>query len=236
MARGDGASASGARKRPRMSRAGRASMGTAIAGAGGAMTAALPHHNAAFAPGLTADDVHGPINLLRLNGHRDPGRYAVVPEETQVLFDKDPEHDTLLWYPAPPLDGPTQVARQKNTLVKAPLHSLDYLYERIVKQQEQTAESAPAVGTQNALPEVEPPAKSKASSKRGKATRKRKAPTAAHAGESSAAIEHSEGEASNVHLLVEDNAEEVLSEGEAETQLLRSLQALAPRVPHPREE
>ncbi|KAE8210766.1 hypothetical protein CF327_g5408 [Tilletia walkeri] len=230
MARGDDTNASGSRKRPRLSRAGRASMGAVAGSANPAV--ALPHHNSAvFGPGLSADDVHGPLNLLRVNGHRDPGRYAIVPEETQVLFDKDPEQDTLLWFPAPPMDGPTQVARQKFTFVNAPLHSLDYMYQRIVQQQEQqrtASESALLVAPQDALAEVEPPTKNKSTHKRGKNSRKRKAPAVAHAGVAQAASDQVEEEVSNGRDLVDDHNEELLSQEEAEALLLRGIQALNP--------
>ncbi|KAK0524070.1 hypothetical protein OC835_006046 [Tilletia horrida] len=241
MARGDDAQASGARKRPRTSRTSTgASAGAGRIGAG-AGTAIHPHyhhqhghphgaplpHSLALTPGLSADDLHGPINLLRVNGHREPGRYAVVPEETQALFDKDPELDALLWFPAPPLDGPTQVKRQRYTLLRPPVHSLDYLYERIVQQQKEKEQQQQHQPASSVPADPEPVSKGKSSQKRGKSSKKRKAPAAARAGQKAAPEPVDSGDAAAPNVTDADVAEEIIAEEEAERLLLTSLQTLA---------
>ncbi|KAL9935142.1 hypothetical protein V8E36_006218 [Tilletia maclaganii] len=227
MAREDEAHAPNARKRARRS-----------------SPTARSYHPASTGAGLTASDLHSPLNLLRLNGHRDPGRYIVVPEETQALFDKDPELDTLLWFTAPPLDGPTQAARQRNTLVNAPIHSLDYLYQRITEQQEEKrAREANAVTGLDALAAAgdailaaaaessQPKSTSRAAPKRGKAARsKRKAPAATAADSASTTAEEHHEAAQEDEPSGDANVAETLTEGEAEARLLASLEALVQKT------
>lgn len=59
-----------------------------------------------------------------------PAYYKTLPPETQSLFQQDAESGNLLWYPAPPALGPSEIKcqRQWNNGEKVPLHSLDYLY------------------------------------------------------------------------------------------------------------
>ncbi|KAK0550095.1 hypothetical protein OC846_003804 [Tilletia horrida] len=231
MARGDDIQATDSRnKRPRTSRAGPSSSASSRLSHGGA-TYRVEYHNGpspvppqAAGPGLTADDIIGPVNLLRVNGHREPGRYGLIPEETRALFDKDPEQDALLWFSAPPIDGPTQAARHRFTLLRPPVPSLDYLYQRVLQKQQAAESAGPPAQEEVAISEA--PQRSKATSKKGKAARKRKAAAAdadvKEPPETTADVEAANTLAEEVPALPPPSAEEL------QQSLLAGLEALRP--------
>ena len=98
--------------------------------------------NAAFAAGV-AQAVAGPgekaqvTNLVNaMQAQKGEGFFSELPSEAQSLFSDQPSGQ-VTWYPAPPLDGPTQHEyAQKgfwNPQGLANSHTLDYLYDQVLR-------------------------------------------------------------------------------------------------------
>ncbi|PWN49502.1 hypothetical protein IE53DRAFT_317515 [Violaceomyces palustris] len=79
-----------------------------------------------------------------VSAQKGEGHFSMLPEETQKLFSSQPD-DQVMWYPAPPLDGPAQQEAQHRGYwqpLSSPTPSLDYMYDLVLRSQKDELSSA----------------------------------------------------------------------------------------------